>query len=238
MNIRGLDKFTLVDYPGKIGCIVFCGGCNLRCPFCHNPCLVFDPASQPRVTEKELFHFLSHRGGLIEGVVISGGEPMLQEDLEAFVHDVREMGFLAKLDTNGTFPEKLEHLIGAVGIDSLGIDYKGPCGQYGRLTGTGDDALGKNTARSIRMAVERNIELDVRTTVHRALLSEADLRTMYGELKALGVKRWMLQQFNPVEVIDDDLPKQPTYTDLELVKLAKVLGPEVKVRGLSGRVIA
>ena len=94
MDFRGLVKFTLVDYPGKIGCIIFSGGCNLRCPFCHNPCLVFDPASQPRVTEKEFFHFLERRRGLLEGVVFSGGEPLLHPDAPEVVGRVREMGYL------------------------------------------------------------------------------------------------------------------------------------------------
>ncbi len=238
MDLRGLEKFSLVDYPGKIGCIVFTGGCNLRCPFCHNPCLVFDPSSQPRVTEKEFFSFLDQRKGLLEGVVITGGEPMLHAELPEFIRRIRETGFLVKLDSNGTFPEELETLLNTVGVDAMGIDYKAPAAHYGALTGRPDDkTVADRVQRSIRAALAHDLELDVRTTVHRRLLAPEALRRMYQELTALGVKQWTLQQFNPVEVIDDDLPVQETYSDRELVKIADSLGANVKVRGLSGRVI-
>lgn len=237
MDLRGFNKFTLVDYPGRIGCIVFTGGCNLRCPFCHNPCLVFDPTSQPRVTEKEFFGFLDHRRGLIEGVVISGGEPMLHEDIGEFVRNIRSRDYLAKVDTNGTFPDRVERLLQSVGVDAMGIDYKAPAARYAQLTGTGDETVAERVQKSIRLALEAGIDLDIRTTVHKRLLSEEDLATMHRELTSLGVRQWMLQQYNPVEVIDDDLSKQPTYSDRELVQIARRLGPDVKVRGLHGRIV-
>ena len=121
MDLRGFAKFSLVDYPGKIAAIVFSGGCNLRCPFCHNPCLVLDPTSQPRVTEREFFKFLDTRRNLLEGVVVSGGEPTLQKDLAEFVSGIKERGFLVKLDTNGTRPEVLEELLKKRVVDDLGI---------------------------------------------------------------------------------------------------------------------
>ncbi len=237
MDLRGLDKFTLVDYPGKIGCIVFTGGCNLRCPFCHNPCLVFDPSSQPKVTEKEFFGFLNRRQGLLEGVVISGGEPMLQTDIVPFVERIRQNGFLVKVDTNGTFPDRVKTLLTTVGTDTMGIDYKAPCAKYGAITGLKSEDPGKLVTKTIRLALEAEIELDVRTTVHKALLGEDDLAVMRDELNAIGVSSWTLQQFNPVEVIDDDLPKLPTYSDRELVAIAKRLGPKVRVRGLHGHIL-
>ncbi len=238
MNLRGFDKFTLVDYPGKIGCIVFSGGCNLRCPFCHNPCLVFDPASQPRVTDKEFFSFLNTRRGLVEGVVISGGEPMLNDDLADFCGRIRQLGFLVKVDTNGTFPDRVERLIEAGAVDSFGIDYKAPAARYAELAGRPDDVgIADRVRHSIVLAKTAELELDVRTTVHRALLSEEDLATMRRELAGIGVDHWMLQQFNPVEVIDDDLPEKETYSDRELVLIAGALGPGVRVRGLHGRII-
>lgn len=237
MDLRGLEKFSLVDYPGKIGCIVFTGGCNLRCPFCHNPCLVFDPASQPRVTDKEFFRFLQQRRGLLEGVVITGGEPMLHHDIADFIQRIHDAGYLVKLDTNGTFPAELEALLDIAPVNALGIDYKAPALRYAQMTGRPDDeTIARRVQRSIRTALSRDLELDVRTTVHRALLSEDDLKTMHEELMSLGVRHWMLQQFNPVEVIDDDLPSLPTYSDGELVAIAESLG-HTQVRGLSGRVI-
>ncbi len=238
MDLRGLTRFSLVDYPGRIGCIAFAGGCNLRCPFCHNPCLVFDPGSQPRVTEKEFFNFLASRRGKLEGVVISGGEPLLQPELGEFIARIRNEGFLVKLDTNGTLPERLAAILSGPGVDALGIDYKAPRARYGVLTGTGQDGLGEKVGESLRLALAAGVELDVRTTVHRALLGEDDLGAMLRELAEAGVRNWMLQQFNPVEVIDDELPGVATWSDAELVRLAKSLGGGVRVRGLHGRVIA
>ena len=237
MDLRGFNKFSLVDYPGRIGCIVFTGGCNLRCPFCHNPCLVFDPGSQPRVTEKEFFGFLDQRKGLIEGVVISGGEPMLHEDIGEFIRGIRERGYLVKVDSNGTMPDRIERLLKSVGGDAMGIDYKAPAARYAQLTGTGDGTIAERVQRSIRLALDAGLDLDIRTTVHKRLLSAEDLAAMHRELVAVGVSGWVLQQYNPVEVIDDELSKLPTYTDRELVKIARTLGPEVKVRGLHGRIV-
>ena len=237
MDLRGFERFSLVDYPGKIACILFTGGCNLRCPFCHNPVLVFDPHSQPRVTEREFFNFLAKRHGLLEGVVISGGEPMLHSELPDFIRRIREDGFLVKLDTNGSFPDRLEHLLKTVGVDALGIDYKAPAAGYARLTGLDDGELAARVHRSIVLALAADVDLDIRTTVHRELLSESDLAAMHTELTALGVTRWMLQQYNPVEVISDTLSAQPTYSDRELVNIARRLGPEVHVRGLNGHIL-
>lgn len=237
MDLRGFNKFSLVDYPGKIGCILFTGGCNFCCPFCHNPCLVFDPGSQPRVTEPEVFHFLEKRRNLLEGVVISGGEPTLQADLLEFVRRIKAMGFLVKVDSNGSMPERVKVLLDSGLVDAMGIDYKAPAARYMTSSGSVDSAIAEKVAESIRYALAAGIQLDIRTTVHRRLLSPEDLATMYRELKALGVSGWTLQQFNPVEVIDDALPAAETYSDRELVVLANSLGPEVRVRGIHGRIL-
>lgn len=238
IDIRGLFPFSLVDYPGKISCILFCGGCNFRCPFCHNPCLVFDPASQPKITEPQLFHFLESRRHRLEGVVISGGEPTLQSGLHELMSKIRHEEFLVKLDTNGTRPETVRELLKDSLPDAFGIDYKAPAAEYGRLTGTGDASVAEQVHQTIRMAVESGRFLDVRTTVHRELLSPEMLAQMHQELRELGVRNWVLQQFNPVEVIDDDLPAKPTYSDAELVRIARSLGDDVHVRGLTGRIIS
>ncbi|MFA6714325.1 MAG: radical SAM protein, partial [Victivallaceae bacterium] len=107
MNIRGIRRFSLVDFPGKMACVVFVGDCNFRCAYCHNPCLVFDPESQPLISEDEFFGFLEKRRGKLDGVVISGGEPTLQKNLLPFVKKIKAMDFLVKLDTNGSLPEKV-----------------------------------------------------------------------------------------------------------------------------------
>jgi len=241
MDLRGFAKFSLVDYPGKIASIVFSGGCNLRCPFCHNPCLVLDPTSQPRVTEREFFKFLDSRRGLLEGVVVSGGEPTLQKDLKEFLSGIRERGFLVKLDTNGTNPEVVASLLNARVVNDLGIDYKLPAARYSEVAALPEQGptFAENVAKSIRLAIDAGICPDIRTTVHREMLSPEDLAQMWKELAALGVKRWYLQQFNPVEVLADGLEKRETYADSELARIARSLDEagNVRVRGLHGREI-
>ncbi|MBR2933195.1 MAG: anaerobic ribonucleoside-triphosphate reductase activating protein, partial [Clostridia bacterium] len=109
MVIKGLQKLTLLDYPQKCAAVVFTAGCNLRCPFCHNSSLIpFDGVGE--ITEEEFFTFLKTRKNLLDGVVISGGEPLLQKDVESFIYNIKEMGFLVKLDTNGTNPKLLKSL--------------------------------------------------------------------------------------------------------------------------------
>ncbi len=237
IDIRGIFNFSLVDYPGHISCIVFTGGCNFRCPFCHNPCLVLDPGSQPRITEKQLFHFLKQRKGKLEGVVLSGGEPTLQMELGGLVSKIHAEGFLVKVDTNGSSPETVKELIDSKNVSAFGIDYKTPAADYPALTGSQIPGLAEKVQTSISLVLASGLDLDVRTTVHRSLLSPEKLAVMHGELMRLGVKQWTLQQFNPVEVIEDTLDKQPTYSDAELVALARSLGKNVRVRGLGGHIL-
>ncbi|MDD4817768.1 MAG: anaerobic ribonucleoside-triphosphate reductase activating protein [Victivallaceae bacterium] len=237
MDLRGFYKFTLVDYPGKIACIVFTAGCNFRCPYCHNAALVLDPHSQPRVTEAEVFNFLSTRTKLLDGVVISGGEPTLQGDLIDFCRKINAMGFKFKLDTNSSHPDVVFKLHREVGIDALGIDFKAPADRYNDLVNCDQPDLAANVFKVVRFALDNGIDADVRTTVHRRLLSIGDLEKMYSELCAAGTAHWTLQQFNPVEVIDDDLPGEATYSDGELIAIARKLGPDVRVRSLTGRII-
>ena len=237
IDIRGLQTFSLIDYPGKISCIVFTGGCNFRCPFCHNPCLVFDPASQPRVTEPQFFHFLESRKRRLDGVVISGGEPTLHDGLPDFAAKIRKEGFLVKLDTNGSHPEVVEQMLNHSLVNAFGIDYKAPAAKYAELTNVDEPGLPARIRRSIELAAASGLELDVRTTVHRHLLSAEELAQMHSELIGFGVKRWVLQQYNPVEVIDDELSALPTYSDQELIRIAESLGADVHVRGLTGRIL-
>lgn len=111
MNIQGIQKLTLLDYPGKMACTVFTAGCNFRCPFCHNASLVVNPPKESAYNQEEIFDFLEKRKGILDGVAITGGEPLIQPDIEEFIIKVREFGYSVKLDTNGTNPEKLKELL-------------------------------------------------------------------------------------------------------------------------------
>lgn len=231
MAVNGLRKFSLLDYPGKICCVVFFGGCNFRCPFCHNPVLIFDPASQGVLSSADLAAFFRERKGKLDAVVFSGGEPALAPELAGCMAKAKEAGFAVKLDTNGSFPGVIEKLWQEHLLDALGIDYKAPRAKYAVVCGSPDPAIPEKVQRSLAFAVNHHIELDVRTTVHRALLSEADLCTMLKELTALGVAHWTLQQFHRAELIDNALNGKPTWSDRELKELAASLGPMVRVRG-------
>ena len=232
MNIRGINKFTLVDYPGKIACIIFVGNCNFICPYCHNACLVVDPESQPLISEKDFLKFLESRRGKLDAVVISGGEPTLRKSLISFIHSIKLMGFLVKLDTNGSNPEMIIKLHSQKNVDYLGIDYKCPLNGYSELVRI--DSLknvGVNVSRTLSYAVKSKIKCDIRTTVHRALLSVDDLRVMREELTELGIKEWTLQQFNPTDTLDSRLQEIPTYSDSELDNIARKMA-STKARGI------
>ncbi len=231
MNIRGINKFSLVDYPGKIASIIFVGNCNLICPYCHNPFLVVDPESQPLIPDSEFFTFLKKRKGKLDAVVISGGEPTLRKELLAFSEKLKEMGFLIKLDTNGTNPDIVEKLYLSDCLDYLGIDYKCPLNRYSELMVSDSINAGLNVQKTISYAVNYKIPHDIRTTVHKVLLLPEDLNIMRKELSGLGVKKWVLQQFNNVDILDEKLLDLETYSDEELVSIAKHL-PLVKARGL------
>ena len=123
MNIQGFQKLTMLDFPGHTACTVFTGGCNLRCPFCHNVSLVLAPEAEP-IPEEEIFSYLAKRRGVLDGVAITGGEPLLQKDIADFCRKVKETGFLVKLDTNGFFPERLEALLREGLVDYVAMDIK------------------------------------------------------------------------------------------------------------------
>ena len=229
-----MRPFSMIDYPGKLSCIVFVGDCNFRCPYCHNPCLVFDPESQTEITETEFMNFLDSRSGKLDGVVISGGEPTLRAGLLNFVKKIKAKSFLVKLDTNASQPGKVFTMHHEAGLDAMGIDYKAPKAKYNEVTRCGSRDIAEKVQSVISFAAKENIALDVRTTVHKHLLSITDMKTMRTELSALGVREWTLQQFNPVDIIDESLLEEPTYSDLELLNIAEELGNGTRVRGLKG----
>ena len=132
MKIHGFNKTTLLDYPEHLAATIFTGGCNFRCPFCHNGGLVLDPDSQPAIPEEEVLKFLQKRRGILQGVCITGGEPTLQPDLEDFIRKVKEMGYLVKLDTNGSRPEVLKSLLEKGLLDYVAMDIKASWPNYGR----------------------------------------------------------------------------------------------------------
>lgn len=232
MNIKGFVKTTLIDYPGKIACLVFTGGCNYRCVYCHNAILVTSPDKLQSIDPKEIFDFLDKRKGKLEGVVVSGGEPTIHSDLYDFIKEIKNKGYAVKLDTNGTNPDMVEKLLNDNLIDFVGIDYKGPYSVYQRIVQNNPRV--DNVHKTLIILKKANIPIDVRTTVHKALLKESDIELAYKELNKLGITEWYLQQFNPGHSLAPEFDNIQTYSDNELIEIASKLGKDVKVRSLLG----
>ena len=174
MDIGGLQKFSLADFPGTIAAIVFCRGCNFRCPYCHNPELVDPRRYATPISQTEIFQFLSLRKGQLQGVVVTGGEPTLHGDLPDFLSGIRDLGFSIKLDTNGSNPRLLKAILEEGLLDYIAMDIKAPLASYGRVAGvsvrTGD------IEKSIALIIKSGIPHEFRTTYLEPLLSLQDVK--------------------------------------------------------------
>lgn len=181
MFIGGLQRSSLVDYPGHVSAVIFTQGCNFRCPYCHNPQLVDPVRFTQSFDEGEVFRFLQSRIGRLEAVVVSGGEPLVHDDLPVLLARMRALGYLVKLDTNGSFPDKLSAVVSAGLVDFIAMDIKAPLGRYGELAGVPVD-IGA-IRESIRIIRNSGVDYLFRTTMAEPLLDENDIceiRTFLG----------------------------------------------------------
>lgn len=218
MIIGGFQKFSLIDYPGKISCIVFTQGCNFRCPYCHNPELIpFTPLV--KIKEETILSFLEKRKGKIDAVVITGGEPTMQQDLLKFIQKIKEMGYLTKLDTNGSNPEMLEIIINHSLVDYIAMDIKAPLEKYKEVTHSVISP--EEIKRSIRMIMNSDIKYEFRTTVVKSQLSKEDIINI-GKLIE-GAELYILQKFIPSKTLDPNFLNKKTYSDGEFKELKKDL---------------
>ena len=192
MRICGLQKLSMVDYPGKLAATVFTGGCNLRCPFCHNAPLVLRPHETPELPTDEVLAFLRSRTGLLDGVVLSGGEPLLQSGAADFLREVKALGFAVKLDTNGCFPDALAAILAEGLADYVAMDIKNRPEKYAETVGVPDFDIAP-VQESIRLLQSSGTDYEFRTTVVREFHTAEDIRAIGEWLK--GAKRLYLQQF-------------------------------------------
>lgn len=192
MVINGLQKLTLLDFPEHTACTVFTGGCNMRCPFCHNAVLVTDPASQPVIDEREFFDFLKKRRGLLDGVAITGGEPTLMPDLSDFIKTIRELGFEVKLDTNGTRPDILAGLIEKRLVNYVAMDIKSSKEGYPKAVGIPNFDIAP-VMESAAILMQNRIEYEFRTTVVKEIHDISDIESIGKWLN--GAPRYFLQLF-------------------------------------------
>ena len=171
MKILGLAKLTLLDFPGKLAATIFLGGCNMRCPFCHNPRLVF--FEEEEISEETIFKFLKSRVGILEGVCITGGEPLINSDIIPFIKNIKELGFSVKLDTNGSFPDKLDELISSGLIDYVAMDIKNCPEKYLETVGRPEFDI-TPILRSVEILKSGHIPYEFRTTTLKNFHTEED----------------------------------------------------------------
>lgn len=230
MKIEALQKLTLLDYPGKMAATVFTYGCNLRCPFCHNALLVTEESAGGIDTE-EILSFLSKRKGMLEGVCVTGGEPLLQPDIEDFLKAIKDMGFMVKLDTNGTLPKKLKDIVRKGLVDYVAMDIKNCRDKYALTSGkTCMDLTAID--ESIKFLLSGEIEAEFRTTVVKNFHTEEDLLKITHWIS--GCDRYFLQQFvDSGNLINTSLEG---YSDTELTAIYKQVKrklPVTKLRGIT-----
>ena len=192
MVIYGLQKLSLLDFPGKTACTVFTGGCNWRCPFCHNASLVTALNTVEPVPEEEFFAFLKKRQNILDGVCITGGEPLLQPDIIEFIKKVREYGYSIKLDTNGSFPDKLKEIINSGLVDYVAMDIKNSPDKYPLTTGITDVDI-TAISKSASFLMNSGVDYEFRTTVVKEFHTQADFEKISDWLK--GAKCYFLQSF-------------------------------------------
>ena len=231
MKLYGLQKMTLLDFPGRVACTVFLNGCSFRCPWCHNYELAVESA-EPVMEEDEFFAFLKKRVGLLEGVAVTGGEPCLSPELPAFLRKVREMGFLTKLDTNGAHPDMLEQILREGLADYVAMDIKNSPGKYlltAGLAGNAEALLGK-IRRSIGLIMELAPDYEFRTTVISQFHEEKDFAEI-GEM-IRGAKRYFLQSFTDRDTVPYGGLGAPGADELQrFAAQVRRFVPDVQTRG-------
>lgn len=218
IKIGGLEKVSLLDYPGKLSAIVFTYGCNLRCSFCHNPELViYDFNEDIEVKEDYLFEYLENRRGKLDAVVITGGEPLIYNDIEKLIRKIKKLGYLVKLDTNGFFPDKLKDLIEKELLDYIAMDVKYSPSDYNKQTND-KNALEKIT-ESIKIIRNSGTDYEFRTTVVKGIHKIKDIQDIAKLIK--GSKKFYIQNFRSGKTIDSSLDNSNSFTEQELEKMLK-----------------
>lgn len=229
MKINGFQKLTLLDFPQRVACIVFTAGCNFRCPFCHNASLVTHIDDSFSISEEEIFSYLEKRKGLIDGVCITGGEPLLQPDLEQFIRKIKEMGLAVKLDTNGSFPDKLIDLVNKGLLDYVAMDIKNSKQKYMQTAGTENLKLA-DIEKSVSFLLGNKVDYEFRTTVASGLHTVEDIQDIVGWIK--GTPKYFLQNFTDSGDIISPSVAPISVKELENMHKAAInLGLPAEIRG-------
>tara|TARA_Y100000310_G_scaffold342605_1_gene446506 strand:+ start:782 stop:1474 length:693 start_codon:yes stop_codon:yes gene_type:complete len=227
LPIKGLQKTSLIDYPDLISMIVFLSGCNLNCPYCHNPDLI--KKSPPTIKEEDIINYLETKKEWIDGVVISGGEPSIHKELPNFLKKIKQLNFLVKIDTNGTNPALINDLIKNKLVDYIAMDIKAPLNKYNKVTKAKVNS--KDIEESIEVIKNSKIDYEFRLTCVPSLIDKNDIENIGKLLK--GTKKFYLQQFRNKITLDKKFEKEATYSKEELDEFKDILRKyitEVKIR--------
>ena len=229
MLIKGFQKLTVLDFPGRTACTVFTGGCNFRCPFCHNALLVTE-LDDVVYTEEEVFEHLERRKNVLDGVAITGGEPLLQKDIERFLYEIKEKGFAVKLDTNGSYPEKLEGILQLGLADYVAMDIKNCPEKYGVTVGV-DNFDVTPIEKSIELLKNSGVDYELRTTVTANFHTLDDIERLARWIQ--GAPRYYLQNFEDSGNLIDGSCRGVSRDEMrEMLKIAQKYIPGAELRGM------
>jgi pyruvate formate lyase activating enzyme len=232
MKIAGFVKTTLLDWEGKVACTVYLAGCDFRCPFCHNRDIVLSPDASAGTDENVIMEYVTEHSDFLDGVVISGGEPLINRDLADLIKKLKRLGMRIKLDTNGNNPDELDDLVGAGLVDFVAMDVK--CSLNSRYAAAaGSDVDLEKIRRSIRVIIGSGVDHEFRTTVAPIYVKEDDIENICREIR--GAKRYRLHQFRPKNTIDPSLSVLDPYPEERLhgmAVIAKKYVSDVRIRGI------
>lgn len=229
MLIKGFQKLTLLDFPGRTACTVFTGGCNLRCPFCHNALLVTE-MDDDRFEEEEIFEHLERRKKVLDGIAITGGEPLLQKDIERFLYELKDTGIAVKLDTNGCYPEKLEGILELGLADYVAMDIKNSPQKYGVTVGVENFDISPINS-SIELIKNSGVDYEFRTTVTENFHTVDDVEEIAKWIQ--GAKHYYLQNFvDSGNLIDSNCKGVRKEIMYEMLEKARKYIPEAELRGI------
>ena len=230
MKIHGLQKMTLLDYPGKVACTVFFGGCNMRCPFCHNALLVTQIEDGGAITDKQVLDYLKTRQGLLDGVGITGGEPLLQPEIIPFVQKIKELGFSVKIDTNGTRPQVLKELVDKKLVDYVAVDIKNRKEKYAQTVDIDNFDI-TPVDKTVEFLLSGAVDYEFRTTVVKNFHTTEDIVAICEWIK--GARRYFLQNFvDSGNLIGKNMQGVPPEEMQKMCKAARRIIPNTSLRGI------
>jgi pyruvate formate lyase activating enzyme len=233
VKIAGFIKTTLLDWDGMVACTVYMAGCNLRCPYCHNKAIVVEPDRVESIGESAVLGYIEENSDFIDGAVVSGGEPLMNTDIGNFLKKIKAMNVKVKIDTNGSFPDRLDDLIGAGLVDMVALDIKSSLvkERYDAVAGASADI--ESIKKSISVIINSGIEHEFRTTAVPVYVKEDDIRNICENLK--GAKRYRIHQFRNKVTLNDSLSVLDPYPESRLIGMAEIAKEyvgDVKIRGI------